>query len=230
MGWTERSATGHFKPSLDAYDCGFLDKAVEWVNFAWSNRKIIRYRDVCRIKTSDRKACSIDVSPLSAASRYENPLPTEMDNHADTHCFGKNFIILEYTRQQCSVAPFLAEYDETQNIDIVTGATAVDLEDGSTVICVFGQGLWFGDRMEKSLINPNQCRHYGVSLCDDPTDPHRSLAIRKERFSIPMHIFNSSRGFESRRPTMEELESCPHVTLSDTHSWNPGLFRSKSLL
>ena len=38
---------------------------------------------------------------------------------------------LKYTRQQCSVAPFLAEYDETQNIDIVTGATAVDLEDSS---------------------------------------------------------------------------------------------------
>ncbi|GFH55424.1 hypothetical protein CTEN210_11900 [Chaetoceros tenuissimus] len=155
---------------------------------------------------------------------------------------------------QCSVAPFFAEYDETQNVDIVTGATAVDLqdgstivcvfgqglwfgdtqnvdivtgatavdlEDGSTIVCVFGQGLWFGDRMEKSLINPNQCRHYGVSLCDDPTDPHRPLAIRKERFSIPIQMFNSSCGFESRRPTIKELESCPRVTLSDTHSWNP---------
>lgn len=50
-----------------------------------------------------------------------------MDNHANTHCFGKNFVVLDYTRQKCSVAPFLAEYDETQDIDIVTGATAVDL-------------------------------------------------------------------------------------------------------
>lgn len=150
---------------------------MEWVSFAWYNRKIIRYRDVCKIKTNNRRACAIQVSPLAAATQYETPLPTEMDNHADTHCFGQNFIVLEYTRQKCSVAPFLAEYDETQDIDIVTGATAVDLEDGSTVICVFGQGLWFGDRMEKSLINPNQCRHYGVYLCDDPTDPNRPLAI-----------------------------------------------------
>ena len=129
--------------------------------------------------------------------------------------------MLDYTRQKCSVSPFLAEYEETQDVDIVTGATAVDLEDGSTVICVFGQGLWFGNRMDKNLINPNQCRHYGVSLCDDPTDPHRPLAIRKERFSIPMEMFNSSCGFLSRRPTLEELESCPRVTLSDTESWNP---------
>ena len=60
-----------------------------------------------------------------------------MDNQADMHCFGKNFIVLEYTRQKCSVSPFLAEYDETTDIDIVTGATVVDLEDGSTVILVF---------------------------------------------------------------------------------------------
>ncbi|GFH50449.1 predicted protein [Chaetoceros tenuissimus] len=32
------AATGHFKPSLEAYDY----KAVEWVNFAWNNRKTIR--------------------------------------------------------------------------------------------------------------------------------------------------------------------------------------------
>ena len=130
LGWAERADTGHFKPSLDAYDYGFRDKAAEWVNFAWNNRIVIRYSDICRIKTSDRRPCSIEVSPLSAASCYENPLPTEMDNHDNTHCFGKNFIILEYTHQQCSVAPFLAKYDETQNIDIVTGATAVELEDG----------------------------------------------------------------------------------------------------
>ena len=123
--------------------------------------------------------------------------------------------------QKCLVALFLAEYDETQDIDIVTGTTAVDLNDGSTVICVFGQGLWFGDRMKKSFINPNQCRHYGVSLCDDPTDPYCPLAIRNESFSIPMQMFNSSCGFESRHLTLEELESCPRITLSDKESWNP---------
>ena len=79
---------------------------------------------MCRIKTGTRVNCSAKVSPLAAASNYEQPLPTEMDNHADMHCFGKNFIVLEYTRQKCSVSPFLAEYDETTDIDIVTGATS----------------------------------------------------------------------------------------------------------
>ena len=154
---------------------------------------------------------------MVAASNFEKMLPTEIDNHANKHCFGKNFIVLEYTRQKCSVLSFLAEHDETTNVDIATGATAVDLEGGSTVIL----GLWFGERMDKSLINPNQSQHFGVSLCDDRMDPHQPLAIRKERYSIPMSMFNSSCGFESRRPTLEELENSPRITLSDTHHWDP---------
>lgn len=174
-----------------------------------------------KIKKANRRACSIEVSPLTTAIKYELLLPTEMGNHADTHCFRKNFIVLDCTHQKCSVATFLVEHDKTQEIDIVTSATAVDLKDGSTIVYVFGRGLWFGDCMEKSLINPNQCRHYRVSLCDDPTDPHRPLSIRKERFSIPMEIFNSRCGFEPRHLTLEELEACPRITLSDTKSWDP---------
>jgi len=28
-----------------------------------------------------------------------------------------------------------------------------------------------------SLINPNQCRSFGISICDDPTDKHRKLGM-----------------------------------------------------
>ena len=34
---------------------------------------------------------------------------------------------------------------------IVTGANAVDLENGSTLILICGQSLWFGYRMEQSI-------------------------------------------------------------------------------
>lgn len=53
----------------------------------------------------------------------------------------RNFIILDYTRQKCSVALFLAKYNETTDVDIVTEATAIDLEDGSTIGLVFD--VWF---------------------------------------------------------------------------------------
>ena len=49
------------------------------------------------------------------------------------------------------------------------------MELGEVMILIFGQGLWFGNRMEKTLINPNQCRDFGILICDDPTDQHMPL-------------------------------------------------------
>ena len=43
-----------------------------------------------------------------------NPLPTKSDNHADTHCFGKNFRPTFFTELECrTVSPFLSSYENT---------------------------------------------------------------------------------------------------------------------
>ena len=76
-----------------------------------------------------------------------------------------------------TVSYFLPGYSKQLGVPIVTGATEVDLENGSTVVTIFGQVLWFGDRMDKSLINPNQCRHDGIPVCDDPTDNYFDLVL-----------------------------------------------------
>ena len=87
-----------------------------------------------------------------------------MDNHADTHIFGRNFRVYLKTSKRCTVSYFLPGYSEELGVPIVPGATEVDLENGSMVITIFGQVLWFGDRMDKSLINTNQCRNYGIPV------------------------------------------------------------------
>ena len=147
--------------------------------------------------------------------------PIEIDNHADTHCFGVNFIPFMWTGMECSVSPFLDEYDSQENVPICSGATAYTAENGETVILIFGQGLWFGERMNKSLINPNQCRAYGIPLCDDPTDPHRTLGFQLEDYDIPFRMEGSTATFSSRCPTPEEMDSCHKILLSDPESWDP---------
>ena len=82
-----------------------------------------------------------------------------------------------YTRKQCTVTPFIPEYPETNDVFIFTGATDFDTKKIKTDLLVFGQGLWFWNRMRKSLINPNQCRAFGVMICDDYTDNYRSIGI-----------------------------------------------------
>ena len=95
-----------------------------------------------------------------------------MDNNEDTHVFGKNAHVFFTTPKKCTVSPFLQEYPEKVGVTIVTGETTVNLEHGSTVILIFGQGLWFGYSMYKTLINPNQFRYYGIPMCNGPSDNH----------------------------------------------------------
>ena len=72
---------------------------------------------------------------------------SEIDNHADKHCFGENFIPYAWTRLECKVSPFLDEYQPLERVPICAGATAYTFPNGHTVILIFGQGLWFGGRM-----------------------------------------------------------------------------------
>ena len=63
------------------------------------------------------------------------------------------------------------------NVPICTGVTNLKLDSREVVILEFGPGLQFGNRTEKSLINPNQCRNFEIQICNDPTNPHRNLGI-----------------------------------------------------
>ena len=80
----------------------------------------------------------------------------EMDTHADTCVLGINFVILEYSGRVCDVYPYSQDYEAIKDIPIVRGATAVqDQDTGETYIFVINEGLWYGNRMYHSLINPN---------------------------------------------------------------------------
>ena len=127
-----------------------------------------------------------------------------------------------FTSEVCSVSPFLSDYGVQDDVQICTAATAFDTSDGETIILVFGQGLWFGERMDRTLINPNQCRHFGIQICDDPMDPHRELGITMDdEYFIPMSMDGTTCGFVSRCPTVEELESSRTFILSDEQHWDP---------
>jgi len=177
---------------------------------------------IYKITTSNRRLIKQVKKHKARSDRFIDPLPCEIDNHADTTCFGKNFRVFLFTSEVCSVSPYLSEYDSINDIPICTAATAVDLDTGETIILEFGQGLWFGDRMTHSLINPNQCRAYGLSVCDDPTDKHRIIGMElSDNYFLPFRMRGTTCYFESRSPTIEELESCQTFKISDDNDWDP---------
>ena len=107
------------------------------------------------------------------------------------------------------------------NVPICTDVTDLKLYLGEVVILEFGKGLWFGNRTEKLLIKPNQCRKLGIQICNDPTDPHRNLRIEAlEDLSIPMKMEGSTFGIFMDPPTEDELHECQNIVLSDEFDWD----------
>ena len=91
----------------------------------------------------------------------------ELDSHADTCYAGATAAIIEYTGKTCYVSSFSKEYSAMQNILIIKAATAYDDDDtGEMLILIMGQALYLGDRMENSLLCPNQMRANGIVVDD----------------------------------------------------------------
>ena len=177
---------------------------------------------IYKITTSNRRLIKQLKRHKARADRFIDPLPSEIDNHADTTCFGKNFRVISFTSEVYRVSLYLSESDSKTDIPICTAATAVDMDSGETIILEFGQGLWFGDRLNHSLINPNQCRSYGISVCDDPTDQNRDIGMElPENYFLTLRMRGSTCYFESRSPDVDELESCRTFQVSDANHWNP---------
>jgi len=102
---------------------------------------------VYKITASNRRLIKQVKRNKVVEGRFIDLLPCELDNHVDTTCFGKNFRVISFTSEVCSVSPYLSEYESIEDIPICTAATAVDLDTRETIILEFGQGLWFGDGM-----------------------------------------------------------------------------------
>ena len=91
----------------------------------------------------------------------------------------------------------------------MNASIAVDMENGEAIILKFGQGLWFGERLERTLINPTQCNAHGIRIWDSPMISYRRLGIGIDsQLTVPMSTRGASCRFIIRCPTDEELNSC----------------------
>mgnify|MGYP003306013604 FL=1 len=93
----------------------------------------------------------------------------ELDSHADTIVAGSNCALLNYTGRECDVSPYTDSYSPIKNVPIVKAATLWQSPNTrQSYILVFNEALYMPD-LPNSLINPNQLRHYGAVVQDDPT-------------------------------------------------------------
>ena len=148
-----------------------------------------------------------------------------MDSNNDTCCVGASFIGLSMTRRTENVFPYDSNnYQPLHNVPIVTAATAYDEPNtNNTYILVLNECLSYGMKLEPSLFNPNQLRHFGVDVWDNAYDPHHPLSIEchNDNMTTPLSTKGTKVYFTTQFPTDEELNHCHHIQLTSLREWNP---------
>ena len=148
--------------------------------------------------------------------------PNEADTNADTCCLGQNFVITSYMSRTADVYPYDSSYKPIQNIPIVSGATAwTDAANGVTYILIINEALYYGNKLDHSLINPNQIRANGIDVHDNPFDAVPISIDMGDGLIIPLIKNGTKIYFDSRTPTEEELNMCQHIQLTSSNEWNP---------
>jgi hypothetical protein len=113
----------------------------------------------------------------------------ELDTHADTCVVGPNFRVDKYTGEYCDVTPLSNKYKPMTDVPIVNASTAFTDDAGLMVMILkFKQVLWYGRKLNVSLINPNQIRHHGLTVSDDPTNKNCFFGITNTDFEIPFEM------------------------------------------
>jgi hypothetical protein len=75
------------------------------------------------------------------------------------------------------------------------------------------EALWFGSKLQKSFLNPNQVRSHGLQVSDDPFDTNRPMGITDPATDefIPAAIHGPNIAFETRVPRQDELATCDYI-------------------
>jgi len=137
-----------------------------------------------------------------------------------------NCILLESTGEFATVHSFSEEQQPFKDVPIGTVATAwIDPSSGETFVLVLPQTLSFGDRLEHSLLFPNQLCAFGIVVEDTPRQFDKqsthSISIPGENIVIPLALIGVISYFENYQPSDEELENCRRLVLCSDVPWEP---------
>ena len=109
------------------------------------------------------------------------------------------------------MSPFSDDFKPVKGVPIAHVATAWQSPvSGQTYILVFNKALWMGTTMDHTLLNPNQLRHYGTIVQDNPTSPLPLSIVTEDRsFCMELFMQGTTVQVQTHSPTQTELETCP---------------------
>ena len=139
-------------------------------------------------------------------------VPATIDNGADTFMFGSDFRIFEWTDRYANVISFENSL-QLENLRIGSGVTAYEVPDYGTVLLMVHEGI-VNTTQPNSIFSVTQARNHGVNICDRhpkfKSDGRAGwFSMKVGEFDIPFHIHNELTSLIIRRPTDDEINTCP---------------------
>jgi hypothetical protein len=157
----------------------------------------------------------------------------DLDTHADQCVVGLNVLIVNDFDRPVAVQGFDPNGPKIDNLRTVSAAMAYDLPDtGETVILLVHQAMHI-PHLPHNLISPMQLRLNDVLvndkpkfLTENPTAEDHAIIVTgdnpMDRLLIPLSLDGVTSIFYTRKPTVQEYESCPHYELTyETPEYNP---------
>ena len=77
-----------------------------------------------------------------------------------------------------------------------------------------------GDKLDHTLVNPNQLRAYDVSIQDNPFNA-KPLSITTDDASVELYSEGTMICGDTWTPTESELSQLPRLILTSPHDWDP---------
>ena len=87
---------------------------------------------------------------------------------------------------------------------------------GMPYLLIFHESLWMGDKLNHTMVNPNQIRAYGVNVQDNPFDA-KPLSITTDDASVMLYSEGTIICGDTRTPTEPELSQLPRLILTSPH-------------
>ena len=129
---------------------------------------------------------------------------------------------MHYTDRTCTVSPYNEdEYKPISGVPIVQAATGYTSKSGRNYILILNEALSMPS-LDHSLWNPNQMRHYGVEVDDNPYS-HEPMHIASQDGGMVACLQNEGTTIymDTWAPSTSDLDLYPHIVLTSPHAWNP---------
>jgi hypothetical protein len=127
-----------------------------------------------------------------------------------------------FVTKERDVSPRTKTHEAIKSAPVVQAATAHEnQETGETTMLMLNKALWMGNKMDHTLVNPNQLWACGLTVQDNPfSDSPAFTSTEGHEFALPLTNKGTTLGASTRTATECERQTCPHVVSLSECEWN----------